>query len=270
MNIDECNGDKLFTKILSLENELGRLTSEEKRLTSLLDKSEETKAENQELISVLNRRLEELCYFLNSLLKQKAVLGFLGSEQASRVRKAVDVSLNLSHTLSANLTLLGDESLKQLSNITDLLNLSDWENASVADFVASKDDKDVVFSIVPDDVTLTYNYRWQAARADLTRQPDKKTSAESVPGDNEEFVDAVTELGAPIHAGGGAARIRPAEAQSESESWSEPDRAVSQARIGLSDESIKRPSPSSKRGKHTLHLSNFVACMRKRVGIKNK
>lgn len=260
MNIDECNGDKLFTKIVSLENELDRLRSEEKRLSNLLDKSEETKAENQDLISVLNRRLEELCYFLNSLLKQKAVLGFLGSEQASRVKKAVDVSLNLSHTLSANLTLVGDESLKQLSNITDLLNLSDWESASFTDFMAPKDEKDVVFSIEPDDLTLTYNYRWQASagtRGDLTKELDKKTSTESVPGDNEEFVDAVTELGTSIHAYKQceAARIRPTEAQSESESWSEPDRAVSQARIGLSDESIKRPSPASKRGK--THLSNI-------------
>lgn len=121
--------------------------------------------------------------------------------------------------------------------------------------MTSKDEKEVVFSIMPDDVTLTYNYRWQAlagSQADLTKQLDKKTSGESVPGDNEEFVDAVTELG---YKQCEAVRITPTEAQSESESWSEPDRAVSQARIGLSDESMKRPSPAGKRGKKS---TNFV------------
>lgn len=146
-----------------LEKELNHLRGEEKRLKSLLETSDKVKIENQELIAILSNRLEELCYFLNSLLKQKVVLGFLGCEQAKRLRKAVDVSLNLSQTLSANITLGADQSLLQLSDISALLNVSNQD-------ALFSEEKNVEFSIVPSDVTLTYNYRWQSSSADATNK----------------------------------------------------------------------------------------------------
>ncbi|KAF2896986.1 hypothetical protein ILUMI_09193 [Ignelater luminosus] len=252
-------------------------------------------------------RLDELCCFLRSLLKQKSVLGFLGMEQASKLQEVVDKSLDLSRTLSATMSLNPDQSLLQLSNITNLLNSTRNDSFNLSEFFTHDEENNAVLSIIPSDITLTYqshlhkslnctNEQAEVIKVlreqvqDLKREIqlrdvelEKRLISEQgeKPLENdEEFVDALVDLqpnsSPQINSPSNVYRSLVEEAtrlnatsstavaekstlnttsttlknlnienNSESESWSEPDRTVSMARIGLQDESLKRPSTSS-------------------------
>lgn len=279
-------------------------------LSDELEKSEKLRLENQEVCSILSTRLEELCHFLDSLLKHRSVLGFLGTEQTKKLQDVLNRSMELSQTLSTTISLNPDQSLLQLSNITNLLNSTRWENLS--ELIAHDEENNSVLSIIPSEITLTYqshlnrtchlgNDQTEVIKvlreqvADLKREIEvrdlelgKNLNNELVENDDE-FVDALinlelkdmAEVNTPKTILGNLLNTEKSklnvnekspnnnttsttlknqdlENQSESESWSEPDRTVSLARIGLGDDSLGRPSlNSSKRSRYAieLHLS---------------
>lgn len=166
-----------------------------------------------DLCTVLSTRLEELAGFLNSLLKHKDVLGVLAIEKRKAMRRAVDRSLDLSKSLNMTLSVSGlsmlDQSLAELHNLSDILG-------------------DVDFGL-----EKTFNSHEElhggqqqsienlkAENKALKRELDKRRTLESKKERRSLPLPMMTE-----------------NRESESEAWSEPDRKVSLARIGLEDHS---------------------------------
>lgn len=146
-----------------------------------------------DVCSVLTNRLEELAGFLNSLLKHKDVLGVLAADRRHAMRRAVDRSLDLSKSLNMTLSITGvslaDQSLAQLSKLSEMLYNE------------------------PDECNHTYNSHEDLQTAKASKAEARK-ERRSLPLPQQQ-----------------------ADNQSESEAWSEPDRKVSLARIGLEDTS---------------------------------
>ncbi|XP_025829417.1 centrosomin-like [Agrilus planipennis] len=145
----------------NLNNSLENNKSEElAALKDELEKCEKLRHESQDICSVLSTRLEELCQFLDSLLKQKSVLGFLGNKQKSHLRKIIDQSLDLSRTLSISISLNPNQSLLQLSNLSNLLDLTHETNESI------NSPEETSLSILPDEVSLTYQSHLKCTNTD--------------------------------------------------------------------------------------------------------
>ncbi|XP_064536033.1 centrosomin isoform X2 [Drosophila montana] len=149
-----------------------------------------------DVCSVLTNRLEELAGFLNSLLKHKDVLGVLAADRRHAMRRAVDRSLDLSKSLNMTLSITGvslaDQSLAQLSKLSEIL----YTEA--------------------DECNHTYNSHedLQGAKTENKGLKSERKERRSLPLPQQQ-----------------------PDNQSESEAWSEPDRKVSLARIGLEDTS---------------------------------
>lgn len=75
---------------------LEKLRTENENVKSELDKSEKLRQELGDICTILGNRLEELAIFLDSLLKQKSVLGFLGSAKNKRLREIINSSIDMS------------------------------------------------------------------------------------------------------------------------------------------------------------------------------
>lgn len=118
-----------------------------------LETCERLRKETSDVCMQLNGRLEELACFLDSLLKQKSVLGFLGTK-TTRLRQIVDQSLDLSRSLSLSITLNPDESLVHLSNISRLLNSS--KDMSISEYLTQDERRKSILSLNPEQLTLTY------------------------------------------------------------------------------------------------------------------
>ncbi|XP_017959337.1 centrosomin isoform X2 [Drosophila navojoa] len=158
-----------------------------------MENANKWRLECADVCSVLTNRLEELAGFLNSLLKHKDVLGVLAADRRHAMRRAVDRSLDLSKSLNMTLSITGvslaDQSLAQLSKLSEMLYHE------------------------PDERNHTYNSHedLQAAKAS---KAEARKERRSLPLPQQQ-----------------------PDNQSESEAWSEPDRKVSLARIGLEDTS---------------------------------
>nr|CAH7722824.1 unnamed protein product [Callosobruchus chinensis] len=242
-----------------------------KTLKEDLEKSEKLRRDANEVCSLLNARLEELAAFLDSLLRQKSVLGFLGIHKEKRLREIVSTSLDLSKSFSSFM-FNPDQSLSQLSNITSLLNGSAFQDLSFnkPQGGESFDESKINYSINPDNVTLTYHSHLY--KVNKNSDPDKEAvisalreqifnlQSELKLRDNElnklnhhcvKLSDKTTEteneistfnfsklFTSPSKSTSTTLKRRSlgdqyTSCQSESESWSEPDRAISRARIGL-------------------------------------
>ncbi|XP_030388060.1 centrosomin isoform X1 [Scaptodrosophila lebanonensis] len=173
-----------------------------------------------DVCGVLTNRLEELAGFLNSLLKHKDVLGVLAADRRHAMRRAVDRSLDLSKSLNMTLSITGtslaDQSLTQLCNLSEIL---------VAD---------------ADDCNRTYNSHEEiraegshngptmetlkAENKALKRELEKRRSTDGQMRKERRSL--------PL-----SMQQQQLDNQSESEAWSEPDRKVSLARMGLDENS---------------------------------
>lgn len=248
----------LTTKINELEGgvQIYGVSTQEKNLENLreeLKTSEDLRLQTTEVCHILRRQLEELAVFLDSLMKQKSVLGFLGSTQNRKLREAIEHSLDLSKTLNLSLSMNPEQSLMQLSNITSLLNCSDVSNMTVTD------SNRYSFSIIPEQATLTYQSH--LLRVDDDNRDNKsfvvKALEDQVLNLQRELNMKNNELSRyrresrggkdPRLSSNGKPRISPnklknsitlrsKQPDSESEAWSEPDVNVSKARIGLFQE----------------------------------
>ncbi|XP_044750220.1 centrosomin-like isoform X2 [Coccinella septempunctata] len=222
--------------------------AEIEKLRKNLKTSEDLRMQTTEVCHILRTQLEELAVFLDSLMKQKSVLGFLGSSQNRKLREAVEHSLDLSKSLNISLSMNPEQSLMQLSNITALLNCSDISNRT--------DSNRYSFSIMPDQATLTYQshlFRVEDDNQDQQKSFTVKSLEDQIQMLQRELNMKNIELnryrresrnGKELRLSHSKPRISPSKLKnsitlrseqhdSESEAWSEPDVNVSKARIGL-------------------------------------
>ncbi|KAB0797934.1 hypothetical protein PPYR_08927 [Photinus pyralis] len=201
-----------------------------------LEKSEKMRRDCQEMCCILNNRLEELCHFLQSLLQHKSILGFLGHQQTQRLHEAINKSLELSQTLSSSILIDVDQSLQQLCNITNLLNSTRTDSV-----IHSFEDDNSVLSIVPSDVTLTYHNHLTS----INNERDLVIVLREQIANLQQMESRDSKLDKLKPETSQSLRMQQLDNQSESESWSEPDRSVSLARIGLQGDSLKCGNISS-------------------------
>lgn len=254
---------------------IGKLEMQTETLKAELEKSDYLRHKSNEICSILNNRLEELAIFLDSLLKQKSILGFLGTHKERKLREIINTSLDLSKSFAMSMIINPDQSLAQLSNITSLLNGSAFQDLSIDPRQAGDaskeelEDNQPFLSIMPESVTLTYHSHLCKSNKDSEPNSEEVISAlrqqifnlksELQLRDNElnklnnfkELSDKTTETDTELkHKFSSTTTSSPkfltykcnttsttlkyhSECQSESEAWSEPDRRVSRARIGL-------------------------------------
>ncbi|KAL7736464.1 hypothetical protein ACLKA6_019665 [Drosophila palustris] len=167
-----------------------------------------------DVCGVLTNRLEELAGFLNSLLKHKDVLGVLAADRRHAMRRAIDRSLDLSKSLNMTLSITGvslaDQSLAQLSKLSEILYTE--QDAECNNTYNSHEE-----------IHAAANAAAAAAGTSMVKMENKALKSDgqvrkerrSLPLPQQQQLDN----------------------QSESEAWSEPDRKVSLARIGLEDTS---------------------------------
>lgn len=246
-----------------------QLKEENAELKKEYEKSEKMRNETVNLCAILTNRLEELAYFLDSLLKHKSVLGVLGIKQRSAIKQAIDQSLDLSKSLSMSM-MNDDQSLAQLSSITGLLNTTSSANNS-----------SMFFDLFPDnnDASLTYNHLTKQrgdgfhnnndeiisilrAQIETMKKEIEIRDTEIAKHDQPELlkndtdlVDAIIDLTCPalktevlspgkIYQSLILNKSCPDHNGSESEAWSEPDRGVSKARMGLDIEAVNKSTSS--------------------------
>lgn len=166
-----------------------------------------------ELCSVLTLRLEELAGFLDSLLKHKDILGYLAADRRKAMRKAIDKSLDLSRSFN-NMSL----SLAGLSyNDTIPQNSLFLEN--------TLDQEEEVAGLVK-----TFNSHERLPKNQAKIIEDLKAEVTALKDELEKKDVRKERKSIPLQM----------DPQSESEAWSEPDRNVSLARIGLVDSFSKK------------------------------
>ncbi|CAG9825057.1 unnamed protein product [Phaedon cochleariae] len=253
---DTC---KLQKELLKREEQIEKLGSKISNLQIENERSEKLRAESNEVCLLLNSRLEELALFLDSLLRHKSVLGFLGLHKEKRLRSLVNNSLDISKSFATSMMVSGDQTLAQLSNITALLDGSELGDLSLNQH--AEDDSSTTLSIVPNDVTLTYqSHLHKSTKKDnldnesvilALREQILNLKSELQLRDNElNKLNVITnktsesETGpkdvsklftTPVKCNTTSTTLKyQSECHSESEGWSEPDRVVSRARIGLS------------------------------------
>ncbi|CAD7089291.1 unnamed protein product [Hermetia illucens] len=208
--------DKLIQK-LSVVNErntdqsIQQLKQQLREAREDAERAERWRKECADLCSVLTERLEELAGFLDSLLSHKDILGSLGADRRKAMRKAVERSLELSRSLnsmslSLSVTSIGDHGLEILGNITSILDqTSDKENRT--------------FNCLNEPANSRNNQVIESLRAEvkaLKKELEKKKAPDSAKKERRSLPSKFDN-------------------QSESEAWSEPDRNVSMARIGLEE-----------------------------------
>ncbi|XP_049306611.1 centrosomin isoform X3 [Bactrocera dorsalis] len=178
------------------------------------DNAETCRVAYAKVFGALSDRLYELAGFLNSLMKHKEVLSFLSTDRRRAMRTAVDCSLDLSTSIRETLT-TGDQSFEGLSNLSRLL-LDDDEHDVVG--LTNK--------------TLNSHEHLRARHSfDVLRSENKALrkildSRRSCGGTADYAKDAKDRRSLPPFL---------LDNLSESEAWSEPDRQVSMARIGLEE-----------------------------------
>ncbi len=162
-----------------------------------------------DVCGMLTARLKELAEFLDSLLKHKDILGVLAQDRRKAMRKAVDKSLDLSNSLN-NISLsmsgrfsINDTNLTNIS-LSDMLNFSldNKENLQRSSFMdQSANSQSMLIEMLRAEV--------RNLKGEVEKSSKKERKAVPI------VIDP----------------------NSDSEAWSEPDRNVSLARIGLEESS---------------------------------
>ena len=169
------------------------------------------------------QRLEELARFLNSLLLKKDIIGQLGYELRRAITKAVDRSLNISRNINF--------SMDQSSHLSDCsMVLVDSLQSSLIDQSTIADDKSMIDSLRIENVKL----RTELDSFKMFKSGNPGCSLNSSRSHKSQKNSRKSIASLLQH--------------SESEEWSEPDRDVSQKRIGLKTDdpiTVKRSSMTS-------------------------
>ncbi|XP_069965359.1 centrosomin isoform X6 [Bactrocera oleae] len=201
------------------------LRSEARTARAEADNAETCRRAYAKVFGALSDRLYELAGFLNSLMKHKEVLSFLSTDRRRAMRTAVDCSLDLSTSIRETLT-TGDQSFEGLSNLSRLL-LDDDEHEVVGltnktfnshENMPARHSFDVLRSENKALRKILDSRRSCGGTADYTKDVKDRRSLPPFLLDN----------------------------LSESEAWSEPDRQVSMARIGLEEHGAAAANVSAK------------------------
>ncbi|KAH8285356.1 hypothetical protein KR054_008177 [Drosophila jambulina] len=205
---------------------IGQLRVELQQARMEVETADKWRLECVDVCSVLTNRLEELAGFLNSLLKHKDVLGVLAADRRHAMRKAVDRSLDLSKSLNMTLNITGaslaDQSLAQLCNLSEIL----YTEADVSHKTYNSHEQiHAAGAMTPSMENL------KAENKALKRELEKRRSTDGQQLSRKER----RSLPLPT---------QQLDNQSESEAWSEPDRKVSLARIGLEETSNSLAAPT--------------------------
>ncbi|KPU77093.1 uncharacterized protein Dana_GF11185, isoform H [Drosophila ananassae] len=204
---------------------ISQLRMELKKAHADVESADKWRLECADVCGVLTNRLEELAGFLNSLLKHKDVLGVLAADRRHAMRKAVDRSLDLSKSLNMTLNITGtslaDQSLAQLCNLSEILYT---EGDLSQKTFNSHEEIHAASSMSPTMENL------KAENKALKRELEKRRSTDG----QQQLRKERRSLPLPS---------QQLDNHSESEAWSEPDRKVSLARIGLEENSNSLAAP---------------------------
>ncbi|XP_058979539.1 centrosomin-like isoform X2 [Musca domestica] len=208
---------------------ISQLRTELKQARADAEHAEKWRRQCGDLCATLSTRLEELAGFLNSLLKHKDVLGVLAVEKRKAMRRAVDRSLDLSKSLNMTLSVSGlsmiDHSLAELHNLSDIL--GDVEAGLANETFNSHEELHAVSCVSGQQQPSIESLK--AENKALKKELDKRRNAENKKERRSLPLSVMLE-----------------NRESESEAWSEPDRKVSLARIGLEDHSASLMPPNTK------------------------
>lgn len=183
------------------------LQKELKETKEYAQKADEWRTECKDVCMLLTTRLEELAGFLDCLLQHKEVLSVLNHDRRKVMRKAVDKSLDLSRSLNPTMS----TSFSMTSNFS-VNEISFPYLSNMTNLLENNSKLCRTFNSHDDNAEAN-----QKERKDLESKPKKAGHRKSLELEN----------------------------QSESEAWSEPDRLVSIARIGLEEaSSLKTPVKS--------------------------
>uniref|UniRef100_T1P9W1 Microtubule associated protein n=1 Tax=Musca domestica TaxID=7370 RepID=T1P9W1_MUSDO len=208
---------------------ISQLRTELRQARADAEHAEKWRRQCGDLCATLSTRLEELAGFLNSLLKHKDVLGVLAVEKRKAMRRAVDRSLDLSKSLNMTLSVSGlsmiDHSLAELHNLSDIL--GDVEAGLANETFNSHEELHAVSCVSGQQQPSIESLK--AENKALKKELDKRRNAENKKERRSLPLSVMLE-----------------NRESESEAWSEPDRKVSLARIGLEDHSASLIPPAAK------------------------
>lgn len=177
-----------------------------------------------ELCHILTVRLQELAEFLDSLLRQKDMLSVLGQDRRRAMRNAVDKSLDLSKSLN-NMSMsfaAANTSRLSLSDTTSFMHQLSFLSA---DLLLSDDKENLTADDPKAEMIETLRTEIKHLKKELEKSNAPATAAAAKK--ERKSLPAVYQH----------QLLR--EVNSESEAWSEPDRKVSIARIGLDESSIR-------------------------------
>ncbi|XP_058455577.1 centrosomin isoform X2 [Malaya genurostris] len=190
-----------------------------------VEKAQRWRKECVDLCAISTARLEELAGFLDSLLRNKEFSGSLSMDRRKAIRKAVDRSLDLSRSLNMSISVTGmtlpENSLIGLSCLSGFLDGGD-EGSFLQDGEGNKENR--TFNSHEENVVGGSAAKviecLKAENRELRGQLESRSNNRKNHGDSRrKLIPVLTE---PI---------------SDSEAWSEPDRDVSLARIGLEERS---------------------------------
>ncbi|XP_035779588.1 centrosomin-like isoform X2 [Anopheles albimanus] len=196
------------------------------------EKAQKWRKECADLCAVSTIRLEELAGFLDSLLKNKDLVCNLSTDRRKAIRKAVDRSLDLSRSLNMSISVTGfsltGNTLAQLSCLSGYLENSIDLNGIAANEQHKCDDE-------KENCTGHMNLKSDASN-------QTRHMIETLQAENKALRGELLEQQQQLQQ-----RSKRRESKerkpiavdpiSDSEAWSEPDRGVSLARIGLEDRS---------------------------------
>ncbi|KAL9918159.1 phosphodiesterase 4D interacting protein centrosomin isoform 1-T1 [Glossina fuscipes fuscipes] len=201
----ECSGfcgSETYKELIAEQRDtISHLRVELEKSQAEMERSEKRRLEWADVCSVLTKRLEELADFLNSLLNHKDVLDGLAADHRRAMRKAIDRSLDLSKSLNMSGISVNDQSLTQLSNLSGWLDEVECLQNLTFNTYETMEAQPMIETLKAENKALK-------KELDKRRYAEAKKEKRSLP------------LTWPTN-------------KSESEAWSEPDRKVSMARIGL-------------------------------------
>lgn len=170
------------------------------------------------------------------------MLGVLGQDRRKAMRRAVDKSLDLSKSLNnMSLSVSGRLSLNETSFIDRLSSLSDMLNVSAGENKENQHRNSVMDVKESGNGSTNQSAVIETLRAEvqfLKTELEKTGSSMPSKKERKSFPSSVSTLAV--------------DPNSESEAWSEPDRKVSHARIGLDDVSVRGVSISRSPKKYNI------------------
>ncbi|XP_052902058.1 centrosomin isoform X2 [Anopheles moucheti] len=225
------------------------------------ERAQKSRKEYAEMCAILTHRLEELAGFLDTLLRNKELIGSLSTDSRKAMRNAVDRSLDLSRSLNMSisvtgLSLIGNNSLAQLSCLSGYLDHSIGDvggpGPSGSDDAEEYDKENRMTNVKGQ----TINSHSTFGGMNQTKQMIETLRAENKALRGELMEHQQQQQQRPRRRESKERKsVHVGEIYSDSETWSEPDRGVSKARIGLEDSTALSQKNSSTGPAATINTS---------------